>query len=158
MYLDNIFVYIESKGKEHVQAAWWMLDQLRKHSLYSNLKKCRFYQDEMRFLGYTIFYQGIQMEEEQIKAIRDWLKPQSVCDIQVFLGFPNFYWRFIQGFSRLVAPLTSMLKTALATGPANKNPEQSSQGVQVQNRDEKKPAQKSHKGQPKGQITAKSKK
>ncbi len=48
-----------------------MLDQLRKHSLYANLKKCPFHQDEVRFLVYIIFYQGIRMEEEQIKAIRD---------------------------------------------------------------------------------------
>ncbi len=65
------------------------------------------------------------MEEEQIKAVRDWPEPQSIYDIQVFLGFANFYQKFIQGFSRLVVPLTSILKTVLATGSANKNPEQS---------------------------------
>ena len=71
----------------------------------------------MRFLGYIISYQGISMEEEQIKAVHDWPKPQSVRDIQVFLGFANFYRQFIQGFSRLAAPLTSMLKTTSAASP-----------------------------------------
>ncbi len=70
VYLDDIFIYTESEGKEHVQAVRLMLDQLRKHSLYANLKKCRFYQDEVRFLGYIISHQGIRMEEERIKAVR----------------------------------------------------------------------------------------
>ena len=52
------------------------------------------------------------MEDEQIEAVKQWPEPQSVRDIQVFLGFANFYRRFIQGFSRIAAPLTSMLKTA----------------------------------------------
>ena len=52
------------------------------------------------------------MEAEQIEVVRKWPKPKSVQNIQVFLGFANFYWRFIQGFSRIVALLISMLKTA----------------------------------------------
>ncbi len=63
------------------------------------------------------------MEEEQIKAVRDWPEPQSVRDIQVFLGFAKFYRQFIQGFSRLAALLTSMLKTTSAADPIE-NPEQ----------------------------------
>ncbi len=43
MYLDDILIYTESEGKKHVQAIQWMLDQLQKHSLYANLKKCRFH-------------------------------------------------------------------------------------------------------------------
>ena len=69
------------------------------------------------------------MEEKQIRAIRDWREPQSVHDIQVFLGFANFYRRFIQEFSRLTASLTSMLKTALVIDTANENLEQGSQKI-----------------------------
>ncbi len=71
VYLDDILIYTESKGKEHVQVVWWVLDQLRKHLLYANLEKCRFHQDEVRFLGYIISHQGIQMEEKRIKAVCD---------------------------------------------------------------------------------------
>ena len=52
------------------------------------------------------------MEAEQIEVVGKWPEPKSVWDIQVFLGFANFYWQFIQGFSRIAAPLTSMLKMA----------------------------------------------
>ena len=58
------------------------------------------------------------MEDERIKAVEKWPEPKSVRNIQVFLGFANFYRRFIQGFSRIAAPLTSMLKTTGSTGSA----------------------------------------
>ena len=53
----------------------------------------------------------ISMEAKRIKVVKNWPKPKSVRDIQVFLGFANFYRQFIQGFYRIAAPLTSMLKT-----------------------------------------------
>ena len=52
------------------------------------------------------------MEDEQIEAVKQWPEPQSIRDIQVFLGFTNFYRRFIQGFSQIAATLILMLKTA----------------------------------------------
>ena len=60
------------------------------------------------------------MEDERIEAVKQWPEPQSVRDIQVFLGFANFYRRFIQGFSRIAAPLTSMLKTSGSTEPSTR--------------------------------------
>ena len=59
VYLDDILIYTENKGKEHVEAIRWMLEQLQKHLLYINPKNCRFHQEEMRFLGYIVFHQGI---------------------------------------------------------------------------------------------------
>ena len=60
--------------------------------------------------------QGIRIEDEQIEAVRNWPEPKSVQDIQVFIGFANFYRRFIQGFSRVTALLTSILKTTESSG------------------------------------------
>ena len=51
------------------------------------------------------------MEDERIEAVRNWLEPKLMRDIQVFLKFANFYWRFIQDFSKIAGPLTLMLKT-----------------------------------------------
>ena len=115
VYLDDILIYTDDDGDGHVSAVRWVLEQLRKFSLFANLKKCRFHQEEVRFLGYVVSSKGIRMEDERIKAVKQWPEPQSVRDIQVFLGFANFYRRFIQGFSRIAAPLTSMLKTLGST-------------------------------------------
>ena len=55
------------------------------------------------------------MKAKRIEVIKEWPEPKSVQDIQVFLSFANFYWQFIQGFSRIAALLTLMLKTATTT-------------------------------------------
>ena len=111
VYLDDILIYTEDPGQPHVNVIRWVLEQLWKHGLFANLKKCCFHQDEVRFLGFVILAQGISMEEEKIQAVKTWPEPKSIRDIQVFLGFANFYQRFIQGFSKIAAPVTSMLKT-----------------------------------------------
>ncbi len=103
MYLDDILIYTEDPGRPHVEAVRWVLEQLRKHGLYANLKKCQFHEDEVRFLDFVVSAQGIRMEEEKIEAVKTWPEPQSVRDIQVFLGFANFYRRFIRNFSRIAA-------------------------------------------------------
>lgn len=58
-----------------------MLDQLEKYLLYTNLKKYKFHQDEVRFLGYIISYQDIQIKKIQIKVICNWPEPESVYNI-----------------------------------------------------------------------------
>ena len=60
------------------------------------------------------------MEEEKIDVVKAWPEPKSVQDIQMFIRFANFHRRFIQGFSKITAPLTSMLKTSLQ--PADTQP------------------------------------
>ena len=109
--LEDILVYTEDAGQPHMDAVRWFLEQLRKHSLYANLKKCRFHQDEVWFLGFVVSDQGIRIEEERIEAVKVWAKPKSVRDIKVFLGFANFCRRFIKSFSKIAAPLTFILKT-----------------------------------------------
>ena len=64
VYLDNILIYTKNKSKKYVEAVQWVFKQLRKHLLYINWKKCWFHQEEVRFLGYIVSHQNIQMEEE----------------------------------------------------------------------------------------------
>ena len=112
VYLDDILIYTKDPGQGHVEAVRWVLDVLQRHGLFANLKKCRFHKDKVRFLGYVVLAQGVKMEDEQIKTVKNWPEPTSVRDIQVFIGFANFYQRFILGFSRIAPPLTSILKTS----------------------------------------------
>ncbi len=111
VYLDDILIYTEDPGQPHVEAVRWVLEQLRKHSLYANLKKCRFHEDGVQFLGFIVLAQGIKIEEEGIEVIKDLPELQLVRDIQVFLSFANFYKRFIKNFNRIAAPLISILRT-----------------------------------------------
>ena len=110
IYLDDIFIYIEDQSQGHVEAVRLVLDLLRKYGLFINLKKCRFHKNEVQFLGYIVSSQGIRMEDKKIEVVKNWPKPKSVRDIHVFIGFANFYQRFIWGFNRIAAPLTPILK------------------------------------------------
>ena len=78
VYLDDIFIYTKDPKKGHIKAVWWVWEVFRINGLYSNLKKCYFHQDEVRFLGFVVSMDGIKMEEEKIDAVRKWPKPKSV--------------------------------------------------------------------------------
>ena len=116
VYLDNILIYTENSDQAHVDTVQWVLKKLRKYGLFANLKKCQFYKNKIRFLGYVVSVQEVQKTDERKEALKNWPKPKSVCDIQVFLGFANFYQRFIQGFNKIAKPLTSILRTLSLTG------------------------------------------
>ncbi len=109
VYLNDILIYTEDLSQPHVDTVQWILEQLQIYGLYVDLKKCWFYEDEVQLLGFIVSVQGIKMEKKRIKAVKTWPKPKSVRDIQMFLGFANFYRRFIRNFSRIAAPFTSML-------------------------------------------------
>ncbi len=80
-------------------------------------------------MGFVVSAQGIRIEEEKIEAVRDWPETQSVRDIEVFLGFANFYKGFIRNFNRIVTPLTLMLRTI------NKSTGDETQSTQAENQD-----------------------
>ena len=71
VYLDDILIYTKDAGQAHVNAVRWVLNKLRKHGLFANLKKCRFHKDEVRFLGYVVSAQGVRMKDEQIEAVKN---------------------------------------------------------------------------------------
>ena len=78
VYLDDILIYTEDQRRGHVEAVQWVLDLFKKNGLFANLKKCRFYKDEVRFLGYVVLSQGIRIEDERIEAVRNWPEPKLV--------------------------------------------------------------------------------
>ena len=78
VYLDDILIYTEDLGQPHIEAVRWVLDQLRKYSLFANLKKCRFHQDEIGFLGFLMSSKDIKMEVKRIEVVKEWLEPKSV--------------------------------------------------------------------------------
>jgi hypothetical protein len=109
IYLDDILIYSrdESKHTEHVRT---VLERLRKYGLYAKLEKCEFDVTSIEFLGYIISTLGVMMDPKKVSAIVSWPIPKSVHDIQVFLGFCNFYRAFIANFTRLALELTRLLR------------------------------------------------
>jgi hypothetical protein len=89
-----------------------VLARLREFRLYAKLSKYEFSIDRVEFLGYVVNTRGILIEESRVEIVREWPKPKSFRDVQVFLGFTNFYRWFISGYSVIARPLTSLLKGA----------------------------------------------
>lgn len=109
IYLDDILIY-SADPKDHVTHVRRVLQLLSNAQLQVNLDKCQFSVTKVEFLGYVISPEGIAMDPAKVKAITSWPIPTSVRDIQVFLGFANFYRRFIKNFSQIVGPITRLLK------------------------------------------------
>ena len=109
VYIDDILIYSRN-GTEHTQHVSQVLKKLREHHLYAKGEKCVFHQDRMKFLGYYISPAGISMDEGKVSAITTWPQPKTVKELQRFLGFANFYRRFIRGYSQITAPLTTLLQ------------------------------------------------
>ncbi|KAL0164905.1 hypothetical protein M9458_040658, partial [Cirrhinus mrigala] len=108
-YLDDILIYSKTL-EEHTQHVRAVLRRLLAHQLYCKLEKCAFHQHSTTFLGFVISSQGVAMDPQKLEAVRSWPLPTSLKQLQRFLGFANFYRRFIQGFSATAAPLTALTK------------------------------------------------
>jgi transposase InsO family protein len=108
-YLDDILIFSdnEEKHKEHVHK---VLKALQDAKLLIEPEKCHFHVTEVDFLGHTITPGEIRMQRDKISAVADWETPNSVKDTQKFLGFANYYRRFIKDFSKIANPLTELTK------------------------------------------------
>lgn len=109
VYLDDILIFSPDR-ETHTQHIRQVLARLRKAQLYCKPSKCSFYKDQVEFLGYIVNTEGIAMDPERIHTIQEWPEPQTFRDVQVFLGFCNFYRKFIRGYSKIALPLTNLMK------------------------------------------------
>jgi hypothetical protein len=107
VYLNDILIYSDdmSQHKKHVKE---VLRRLWKHGLYANAGKCEFHRDSVEYLGYILTSDRLCMAKDKVQTILDRLEPRKVKDIQSFLGFANFYHRFIYSYSEITTPLAHL--------------------------------------------------
>jgi len=93
-YLDNIIIYLDNK-EEHKKYIKWILQRLHNEEIPIAIEKCEFYTMKTNFVGFIIKLGRISMDLKKIKAIVNWQDPENVIGLRLFLGFYNYYRRFI---------------------------------------------------------------
>ena len=112
VYLDDILIFSKSLS-EHVLHVRRVLQRLLENQLFVKAEKCEYHQDTVAFLGYVISPGAIQMDQQKVRAVLEWPAPSSRKELQSFLGFANFYRRFIRNYGTLAAPLTALTSPAV---------------------------------------------
>ena len=108
-YLDDILIYSRTKA-EHQKHVKQVLQRLREAGLQADIKKCEFDVEEIVFLGVVISGTGLRMDPRKVEAILNWSTPTNLKEVQGFIGFANFYRRFIHEFSKSIRPLVNLTK------------------------------------------------
>jgi hypothetical protein len=86
-----------------------VLQRLRDCQLYAKLSKCEFWISEVLFLGHIINQEGLVVDPKKVAAILDCKAPKDAREIKSFIGMAGYYWRFIEGFSKIARPMTVLL-------------------------------------------------
>jgi len=109
IYVDDILI-TSSTLEEHYDHLRKVLTKFSSYNVTVNIEKCQFFRHEATFLGHIISNKGIKMDENKIRTVQDFRAPSNKKELQSFLGFLNFYRRFINKFAHIIQPLIELIK------------------------------------------------
>lgn len=106
-YLDDVIIFSESEAEheEHVQL---VIQKLMAAGLQIDIKKCEFGVKETKFLGFVLTTDGLKVDPDKIAVIKDWSYAKTRREVQSYLGFCNFYRRFIKDYGKICLPLNRL--------------------------------------------------
>jgi len=110
VYLDDILIFTRTE-EEHAKAIRRVLQVLYEHKLFLRLEKCEFCKEQIEYLGLVILENEVSIDPVKVAGVQEWPTPENKTDVQAFLGFVNFYRRFIQDFSAKARPLFDLTRS-----------------------------------------------
>ena len=110
VYLDDILVFSKTTT-EHSRHVCQVLQRLLENRLFVKAEKCVFSSPSVEFLGHILEEGRVWADPKKVRAVEEWPRPTDRTQLRRFLGFANFYRRFIRGFSRVAAPLSALTST-----------------------------------------------
>jgi hypothetical protein len=109
VFFDDILIYNKS-WEENVQHVDRVLQLLEEKQLYANPSKCAFGVQEVEYLGHIVSHEGVKVDPNKIKAMREWPIPKTLKKLRGFLGLTGYYHKFFKNYGQIVTPLTTLLK------------------------------------------------
>ena len=104
LYLDDIIVF-STTVQQHLERLGEVFSRLQKQGLKVKVSKCSFFQHQVSYLGHVVSREGVSTDPAKIEVVREWRRPGHLAELRSFLGFASYYRRFVEGFSKLAAPL-----------------------------------------------------
>src|SRR6266436_6614039 len=105
--MDDILVYSRTLS-DHRRIIHQVLTTLHKQRLFLKPEKCKFEQKEVEYLRLVISKDHVAMDLTKVRRVMEWPTPTKVKEVQSFLGFVNFYQKFIRNFSDVTCPLYAL--------------------------------------------------
>src|SRR6266568_4672747 len=108
-YLNNIIIYLNTE-EEHKEYIKWVLKRLCDKNIPITVKKYEFHTKKTDFMGFIIKLRQISIDPKKVKAIVNWQDLENVIGLRSFLGFCNYYRKFIKKWLDKTKPFTRMIK------------------------------------------------
>src|SRR3989441_6228900 len=109
VYIDDLMIF-SPDFDTHMKSLQEVFDRLRNAGLKLHPKKCKFAQAEINFLGHKINGEGVSVDEKKVEVVKTWPVPKNVKELQSFLGYCNYYRKFLRGYSKKTIPLNRLLQ------------------------------------------------
>jgi len=110
VYLDDILIFTKTE-EEHERVVWRVLEILIEHKLFLCPEKCEFHWKQIEYLRLVILENKVAMDSVKVTRVHEWPIPENRTDVQAFIGFVNFYYRFIQDFLTIAQPLFDLTRS-----------------------------------------------
>ena len=108
IYLDDIIVFSRTL-EEHIERLRGVFLKLAATGLRLKPSKCKFFKSRVNYLGHIVSKEGIKTDPKKIEAIKKWLVPMTVTEVRSFLGFTNYYHKFIPQYAQVAKPLNQLV-------------------------------------------------